>query len=134
MSLSSIEYDIKDFFTETEAESRCKEYKKALHELDDEIEILDRNLTNLADQLVELQKVHNNPLSVSKGKYVMDFETKCSEVFSALSNKFIYYCENQSKVKEIREKVEERYKAWNKAVDTENSRKQDLTEEELGEV
>lgn len=109
MSSNTIGYNGENITEKDDIEKYKEAYGSVLEDLDEQIEILKKEITNLADQLVELQKVHNNPLSISKGKFVSDFESKCSEVFLDLSNKFIYYSEKQAEVNEMRDKVQEKY-------------------------
>lgn len=130
MSLASIAYDVKDFLTKTEAEKNYEKYKETLEDLQDNLKKIEKNLTNLADQIVELNKL-KKPISVSAGKYVTDFDVKCQEILKQISDKFIYYCEKRTQVNNLLSSVEEKYEAWQNAVNTENSRKRNLSKEEL---
>ena len=122
-----------DIFTTSKAEENYNKYKKIASKLDEEIRVIDKAIQNLADQLVELQKI-KTPISISAGKYVDVYNEKCNNVCSEILSNFIYYSEKQTLVKEKYDYVVERRDKWDQAVRTENEKQQELTEDELMEV
>lgn len=128
-----IGFKFKDFFTTSKAEENYNKYRKIASKLEDEIRVIDKDIQNLADQLVDIQKI-KTPISISVGKYVDVYNEKCNSVCSEISNNFIYYSEKQTLVKEKYDYVVERRDKWDQAVKRENENQQELTEEELMEV